>query len=513
MLKSTAETTSTIPVFTQPIFNPANPAMPLRTPLVITAIGGLVLFMAAVLRHTFLRSGGYDLGIFDQALYLISQGQAPVSSLIGMHMMADHVSLILYPIGWLYKIFPSVYLLFALQTGAIAGGVIPLYYLCRQSNLTRNQAIGLSVAYLLYPVTIFASLFDFNPQMLTVPFLLGSVWCARERKLTGFIACIAMVMACRDASALTVIFLGLWLVGFEKRDRAGAIAVVSGVIWFVLTTKVIGPMFVAPGTVSTVDSIIMRNYGYLGGSFGEVLKNLVLRPDIWIGHLVMPSTIKYLAILIVPLAWGLSPRYLAPLLGAAPTFAMNILAEEENFRSLKYYYDLPILVFIFIALIGAMQAQKTWFKTGRSIVLWTLLLILLGGGARMATSNATSSFNWPQFWASHSAIAQVHPTGALLTSHSLAPHVSQRSVIHVYPIGPEYVPVFAKVDRLKHLSVQSGNDLDVTMYDQVLLRLGNTDEDADRQAALVVAKLRTDPRFELRYSNADVYLFDRRPHT
>jgi uncharacterized membrane protein len=480
-----------------------------RAPFIIALVGGLVLFMAAGLRHTFLRSGGYDLGIFDQALYLISQGKAPVSSLIGMHMMADHVSLILYPLGWFYKIWPTVYLLFAVQTGAIASGLIPLYALCRQSKLSKNQSIGLSIAYLLYPVTIFSSLFDFNPQTITVPFLLGSIFFARERQLGKFIACIAMVMACRDASSLTVMFMGIWLLGFEQRYRAGAIALISGIAWFVLTTKVISPMFVTPGTVSTIDSIIIRNYGYLGTNFGEILKNLVLRPDLWIGHLIEKSTLKYLAVLILPLAWGLSPRYLAPLIAAAPTLAMNILAQEENFRSLKYYYDLPILVFIFIALIDTMQAQKAWFKQGRTIVLWTMMLILLGGGIRIATSNVSKPFNWAQYNASKAAIQQIRSTGAVLTTHSLAPHISQRSVIHVYPIGPNYAPVFAQVDNLKHLVAP---DVDVSMYDQILLRLSQINALDDQAITKLIAQLQADPRFEPASSNADVYLFNRRPH-
>ncbi len=484
-----------------------------RTPLVIAAIGGLVLFIAAVLRHTFLRSGGYDLSIFDQSIYLISQGQNPFSTLIGMHILADHVSFILYPISLLYKIVPSVYWLFALQTGAIAGGVIPLYYLCRQSHLSHHQAIGLSIAYLLYPVTIFASLFDFNPSTLAVPFLLGSVYFARAQKLAWFVACIAIVMACRDASSLTIIFLGIWLLGFEKRYRAGAIAIVVGVAWFLLTTKVIAPMFTLPGTVNTADSVIIRSYGYLGGSIPELLKNFFLRPDLWLGHVLTPSTFKYLTVLLVPLAWGLSPRHLAPLIGAAPTLAMNILAEEEAFRALKYFYDLPILVFMFVALISAMQAQKTWFKRGRTIVLWTLVLILLGGSARMATSNAGSSFNWPQYWAAREAIAQIKPTGAVLTNHGLAPQVSQRSVIHVYPMLPNYQPVFAQLPGLKHLTAPRGTDLDVSMYDQLLLRIGKTDEDHDWQSNRLITQLKADPRFELGYAKAEVYLFNRRPNT
>ncbi|MFM2430503.1 MAG: hypothetical protein RLZZ511_1716 [Cyanobacteriota bacterium] len=477
-----------------------------RTPLIIAAIGGLVLFIAASLRHWFLRSGGYDLGIFDQALYLISQGKAPVSSLIGMHMMADHVSLVLYPIGWLYKIFPSVHLLFFLQTFSLAGGVIPLYYLCRQSNLSRNQAIGLSVAYLLYPVTIFASLFDFNPQTLTIPFLLGSIYFARDRKIWAFVACIAMVMACRDASSLTVIFLGIWLLGFEKRRLAGAIAIVTGIAWFVITSKFISPAFVAPGTVSTVDSIIIRNYGYLGSSFGEILKNIFFRPDLWIGQLFQKSVIRYLAVLIIPLVWGLSPRHLAPMVGALPTLAMNILAVQPNFRDLKYYYDLPILVFIFVALISAMQADRTWIKRGRTIVLWTCALIVLGVGARLATSNIGNNTDSGQFQASREAIQQVRPGGKVLTTHSLAPQISQRETIHVYPIEGEYVNVFRQVDSLKHLVASV---MDVSMYDQILLRRpAQLEESADRTTSALIDQLQTDSRFKLTYDRAGVYLFD-----
>jgi uncharacterized membrane protein len=481
-----------------------------RAPYVIALVGGLVLFTLAVLRHTFLRSGGYDLGIFDQTLYLISQGKTPVSSLIGIHIMADHVSLILYPLGWLYKLIPSVYLLFALQTFAITSGVIPLYYLARHSNLGKNAAIGLSIAYLLYPVTIFASLFDFNPQTVAVPFLLGSIFFARTRRLLPFIACIAMVLACRDANGLIISALGVWLLGFEKRYREGAIALVGGIGWFMLSTKLIAPLFVTPGAISTMDLTIARNYGYLGRSFAEILRNLIFRPDIWIGHLLRPSVLKYMVGLLVPLAWGLSPRYLAPMIGAAPTLAMNLLAEPDNFRTLTYHYDLPILVFIFVTIIAAMAANKTWFKRGRTIVLWACLIILLGAGAKGATSNAKSSFNWPQYHASYAAIAQVKPHTTLLTTHSLAPHVSQRDVIHVYPLLDYYVPVFATIDSHKHLVA---HDIDVSMYEQVLMRRDNSGSEEDRNCARLIAALQADPRFEPTYSNANVYLFTRRPHT
>ena len=41
----------------------------------------LVFFAAGALRHLRIRSTAYDLGIFDQALWLISIGATPVSSI------------------------------------------------------------------------------------------------------------------------------------------------------------------------------------------------------------------------------------------------------------------------------------------------------------------------------------------------------------------------------------------------------------------------------------------------
>ncbi len=67
-------------------------------------ISALVLFAYSSLRHMLFHSTAWDLGIFDQAVYLISQGQPAFSSLMRFHVLADHAALILYPLSILYKI-------------------------------------------------------------------------------------------------------------------------------------------------------------------------------------------------------------------------------------------------------------------------------------------------------------------------------------------------------------------------------------------------------------------------
>jgi hypothetical protein len=63
----------------------------------------LFLFGCSVLRHESFHSTAFDLAIFDQAVYLISQGQTPFVTVRNLHILGDHAALILYPIALLYR--------------------------------------------------------------------------------------------------------------------------------------------------------------------------------------------------------------------------------------------------------------------------------------------------------------------------------------------------------------------------------------------------------------------------
>jgi uncharacterized membrane protein len=72
-------------------------------------------FICSSLRHALFQSTAFDLGIFDQAVYLISRNLPPISTFTGFHILGDHAAIIFYPIAILYKIYPDVHWLFAIQ--------------------------------------------------------------------------------------------------------------------------------------------------------------------------------------------------------------------------------------------------------------------------------------------------------------------------------------------------------------------------------------------------------------
>ncbi|MFM7366479.1 MAG: DUF2079 domain-containing protein, partial [Sphaerospermopsis kisseleviana] len=82
----------------------------------IIGISFIILFTASSIKHLLYQSTAFDLGIFDQGIYLISQGKPPISSFMNHHIFGDHAAGILYLLALLYKIYPTVYWLFLVQS-------------------------------------------------------------------------------------------------------------------------------------------------------------------------------------------------------------------------------------------------------------------------------------------------------------------------------------------------------------------------------------------------------------
>jgi uncharacterized membrane protein len=142
-------------------------------------LAALVLNFYSIARHQLFHSTAFDLSYFDQAAYLISQGQTPIVSFWGYHFLGGHADWIMYPIALLYKLIPAVYWLFSLQAIALALGGLPIWWLSRSYGLSRSQGMTMVAVYLLQPLVFNVNLFDFHPEVIAIPCLLGAVLAAR----------------------------------------------------------------------------------------------------------------------------------------------------------------------------------------------------------------------------------------------------------------------------------------------------------------------------------------------
>ncbi len=460
-------------------------ACPTHHPVVVflsllVSTATIIFFLASSIRHQLFHSGAWDLGIFDQAVYLISQGEPPLSSFLGFPILGDHCALILYPLSLLYRLYPSVYWLFAVQALALALGSVPVYVLARAAALGHELAGSLAIAYLLYPLLFNLSLFDFHPEVIALPALLGAVVAARRGHWIAFGALVALVLSCKAVLGLTVAALGIWLAGWEKRYRWGVVTTLAGLGWFGIAYGVIVPL--VGGPAASINRQAHR-FSYLGNTAGEIARNLFLDPGAVIVHLFTLDNLLYLILVALPVGWAFSWSGLGNLIPALPTLGINLLADVPEQKNLVDQYSLAVLPFLFVM---AAQIGKGWHRRRWLIIGWSLAAFLaLAKYGYFGSIYLDSLDTWQ---ATREAVALVRGSGGVLTTHDIAPHLSHREVIK---FTDEHLP-----------------PPDWRQFDYVLLNVKHPGWLSSPEFAQgLVRQLQHNPRFHLVFSQDQVYLF------
>jgi uncharacterized membrane protein len=439
-----------------------------------------ILFACSSLRHALFQSSAFDLGYFDQAIYLIAQGKTPIVSFWGYHFLGGHADWILYLLALPYKIYPDIHWLFAVQAAALALAALPTWHIARQAGLKETQALAIAAVYLLYPLVFNLNLFDFHPEVMALPALLGAILAARQGRTGWFWSGMIFILGCRDALSLTVAAMGFWLLVFERKRWYGAIALFAGSAWFLIATQVIIPFF-RPNGVEAVG-----RYAYLGNSVLEIAQNLFLQPGLILGRVFSLNTLEYLALLISPVIWGLLTQHLTAMVAAIPTLVINLLSDSPAQRDLVHQYSLPVLPFLLVAVIASLAAGKAWLRNPRTIVLWSLVFFLaLAKYGYFGSIYLDSLDTWQ---ATREAIAQVQTSGGVLTTAEIAPHLTHRQLV-------------------KFTDVNSP-PTNLAQFDYVLLNVRHPGWQSNREfATSLVERLKNTPEFALNYQRDEVYLF------
>ena len=446
----------------------------------IIATDAIVLFICSSLRHALFQSTAFDLGIFDNALYLISQGQEPIVSFRGLHILGDHAAWILYPLAGLYKIHPDVHWLFAVQGLCLALGALPTWYLAIQAGLSKAQAYGVAVAYLLYPVVFNTNLFDFHPEVIAIPSILLALWAARAKKLWWFVGAITVILGCKAVLALTVVAMGLWLLIGEKKFACGAIAIFAGTIWFIVATQLIIPTF------SGEEAAAVGRYDFLGDSVTDIAANLILKPGLVWGNIFTVANLEYLILLLAPLLWGLSFKHLGPLMGAIPVLLLNLLTDYPLQKDLIHQYSLPILPFLLLAAISTLAAGDGWVRSRRGIILWSIVTWLALAKYGYFGSKYLQSIDTRT--ATKIAISRIITKDAVLAPANVVPHLTHRPIVEAIDNSIPY----PNLDRFQYVMIDTrhlGLNVSANLVNDLLLRL------------------RRSPEFELKFQQDDVFLF------
>jgi uncharacterized membrane protein len=409
--------------------------------LVLTGLIALYIVVFGTLtwmQQTNFGTFGFDMGIYDQGIWLLSRFKAPFDTVRGLNYFAHHVNVITLAFVPFYWLGAGPHFLYLIETIWMALGALPVWLLARDRLGGRWLPVGLAVSFLLYPSLEWINWWHFHPDALIITPLLFAWWLATRARWGWFSVAVAIALLCKEDAALAVAALGLALM-IRGRRRAGVLTCVVGVGWFLLATKVIIP--IANGGSSPF--YVRELFPGFGDSLSAIFVNLLTHPGKFFSLVTQPDRLTYYRQLLVPVAF-MPLAALEVLLIGIPQAAVNSISGHELTHDIHYHYSSIVIAAVFLATVESCARLG-----GRVAVRRVLVGLVLA--ASVATNVVWSpspigthyrSGIWAVAQPRHQVVRdalEVVPAGAgVSATYNLVPHLTHR--VHIYEFPNPWVP-------------------------------------------------------------------------
>ncbi|MFD0073355.1 DUF2079 domain-containing protein [Streptomyces sp. NPDC127166] len=398
-----------------------------RRPRLIPWIWAAALFLlyatVAVRRHQLLRTTGYDLGIFEQAVRAYAELRAPVAPLRGegFNLLGDHFHPLLAALAPLYRLWPSPLCLLLAQSALLALAVVPL---ARRAEAVLGPAAAHTVAvgYGLSWGVASAAAFDFHEVALAVPLLSFSLEALATRRWRQAVAWAAPLLLVKEDLGFTLAAVGAYI-ALKGPRRLGLATAAAGVLGSVLEVEVLLPAFNPGGGYA--------HGGNLADAQGSLLSTLahapldVLRPEVKAVTLILVFAPSALLALRSPLA-----------LIAVPTLGWRLLSENGFHWGTAFHYSAILMPVVFAGLVDVLgDKSRRELRAVLATVLAVTVVLLpsfpLAQLAQRATWRTT-----PHIEAARALLARIPDGATVAASNRLAPQLTARCTVVLFPTFP-----------------------------------------------------------------------------
>jgi len=188
----------------------------------------------AISRHNnFLTS--FDLAIFDQTVWHLSNFQIPISSIRGIpNIFGDHFHPIIVFLSPFYWLWSDPRMLLILQSVILALGLIPLYFLCRFFNISRLHTFLLSFLYITYPSFQTHTFTDFHEMAFVPLFILSAFYFLMKRNWLWYFFFVFLLLMTKENISIYLGFFGLFIFFYGKNRLIGFLTSLSSLAAFLL---------------------------------------------------------------------------------------------------------------------------------------------------------------------------------------------------------------------------------------------------------------------------------------
>ena len=408
---------------------------PVRAVLCLMVLAWSVIFIVlGSMRHNRFGTFGFDLGIYDQGIWLMSRLRVPFVTVRGIHFLGHHFNAVLVLLVPFYWLGAGPIFLLVVQVLAQASGAVAVYLLARdRMNGERGLAVALAGALLLNPTYQYLTWEFFHPDALAIAPLLFAYWAARERRWRWFAVSAGLALLCKEDVALALAIIGL-LVAVRGNRRIGSAVTAVSAAWFFLATRVFIP------TLNGIGPFYDSFFGDFGGSPGEIIRNIVLKPrQVWDMGTRADRTSYYWR-MGAPFAFVFLAAPETMLVGI-PMLAVNVLTSFPYARDPRFHYASLVLVGV---TVGSVEGIA---RLGRSAGARRFLVGAVFSAAMVSSvmwgaapwSDAYETGIWPLKTDARAAIkaeaVAMVPGGAATSAiYNLVPHLTHRDRIYEFPV-------------------------------------------------------------------------------
>lgn len=387
----------------------------------ISFLFSIIFWALSIFRHLLLHSNAYDLGLFDQWIWLASKGEPPYSTMTGLHLFADHGAWTLYIASLVYKVFPSVYILLFSQSFSLCLTSIPLWFLCKSKEISDRNSLLIILCWLFQPVVFNINLFDFHPEVWAMPLLVLFYLFEKKKKFLLCLLVAFFILGTRDG--LVLLIFGLGIEQFLKKRFWFSLGLFfTSSIWFIFLNNFAFPAL--NGDKGTV--MALSRYQAYGSNFSEIILNILLQPNLLLSNIDWEGSFFYLFILFLPVLFFLRRISFQTLVVSIPLLVTNILSDSNAQRDLVHQYSLPISLIIIISLINGFQKHNHYFRYNFRLI-WILLCWSALAKPWFFTGPYLDRIKLMN--SSNEAFAFINKNANVITTSYLVPHLSQRKFI------------------------------------------------------------------------------------
>lgn len=410
----------------------AAPWVPAPTSLLVAAVvfWCAVFGMLVYLRHSRFGSHDLDMGIYDQALWLVSRGRQ-FMTVRGLNVFGQHASLgffLLAPFSWLGA---GPHFLNILQVVSLGLGAVAVFHIARFHLRSDWLSLGLAVAFLLHPSIQWLAWELFHPEVIAMTPLLFAYLAALHRRWYWVLGLVAFAISWKEDVALAVVVLGFVLL-VRKEWRVGGLTIAGALLWFLFATQVL--------VASQGEGVFYARqfYGDFGSTGPAVARTVVLHPTRVIERLQDANALGYAGDILLPFGLVSLMSPLTLLIGLPQTLFNLISVHSFTWDTHLHYAAMPVTAATIAAVEGTARARGTGLRALLVAMVVICAYVATETGGTAPVSAAYRSGIWPLQDNDRQAVLEAAlkapPGDAVVSaSYNLVPHLTHRRGIFSFP--------------------------------------------------------------------------------